>query len=191
MIRTRETAAIIYKQLKSLNKIDIGYFSIDTDFREHNLLLTFLIEGNWRALKRDYFRLTRQSKRTGQTTFEIVVAHRNIIGHCIELLTMIRPDKSIAFNASVTVTNVDLSLSNRNTFDFLLQHIVVDERGPTIDYAYKHDFIPIDLLTMWEIFLPFGQKASREPEHVHFDVHGVKGTPRKGCFLRILISCIR
>lgn len=121
MIRTRETASIIYKQLKSLNKIDIGYFSIDTDFREHNLLLTFLIEGNWRALKRDYFRLTRQSKRTGQTTFEIVVAHRNIIGHCIELLTMIRPDKSIAFNASITVTNVDLCVRiEKKTFDFLL-----------------------------------------------------------------------
>lgn len=45
VIRTRETAAIIYKQLKSLNKIDIGYFSIDTDFREHNLLLSFLLEG--------------------------------------------------------------------------------------------------------------------------------------------------
>ncbi|CAF3989513.1 unnamed protein product [Rotaria magnacalcarata] len=46
MIRTRETATIIYKQLLSKKKIDIEYFSIDTDFREHNLLFTFLLEGN-------------------------------------------------------------------------------------------------------------------------------------------------
>ena len=46
MIRTRETATIIYKQLKLMNKIDIEYFSIDTDFREHNLLISFLLEGN-------------------------------------------------------------------------------------------------------------------------------------------------
>ncbi len=45
MIRTRETATIIYKQLKLMKKIDIEYFSIDTDFREHNLLLKFLLEG--------------------------------------------------------------------------------------------------------------------------------------------------
>lgn len=45
VIRTRETATIIYKQLKLMNKIDIEYFSIDTDFREHNLLFGFLIEG--------------------------------------------------------------------------------------------------------------------------------------------------
>ncbi|CAF3945275.1 unnamed protein product, partial [Rotaria sp. Silwood1] len=44
MIRTRETALIIYKQLKLMKKIDIEYFSIDTDFREHNLLFTFLLE---------------------------------------------------------------------------------------------------------------------------------------------------
>jgi len=98
VIRTRETATIIYKQLKLMNKIDIEYFSIDTDFREHNLLFRFLLEGNWHALKRDYFHL-----KTPRTTFEIIVAHRNIIGHCIELLTMIQPDKSIAFNASITV----------------------------------------------------------------------------------------
>ena len=48
VIRTRETAAIIYKQLKLLNKIDIGYFSIDTDFREHNLLLSFILDGEHR-----------------------------------------------------------------------------------------------------------------------------------------------
>jgi len=45
VIRTRETATIIYKQLKLMKKIDIEYFSIDTDFREHNLLLKFLLEG--------------------------------------------------------------------------------------------------------------------------------------------------
>lgn len=100
MIRTRETARIIYKHLQSMKKIDIEYFSIDTDFREHNLLIEFLFDGNWRALKRDYFRLNKSFHRT---TFEIIIAHRNIIGHCIELLTMIQPDKSIAFNASITV----------------------------------------------------------------------------------------
>jgi hypothetical protein len=46
VIRTRETATIIYKQLKLMKKINIEYFSIDTDFREHNLLLSFLVEGN-------------------------------------------------------------------------------------------------------------------------------------------------
>ncbi len=98
MIRTRETARIIYKQLKLMKKINLKYFSIDTDFREHNFLIKFLIEGNWRSLKRDYFCL-----KNSQTTFEIIITHRNIISHCIELLTMIQPDKSIAFNASITV----------------------------------------------------------------------------------------
>jgi len=98
VIRTRETAKIIYKQLKLMKKINFEYFSIDTDFREHNFLIKFLIEGNWRSLKRDYFRL-----KNSQTTFEIIITHRNIISHCIELLTMIQPDKSIAFNASITV----------------------------------------------------------------------------------------
>lgn len=99
MIRTCETAKIIYKQLKLMKKIHLEYFSIDTDFREHNYLFKFLFEGNWRSLKRDYFRL----KTNSQTTFEIIITHRNIISHCIELLTMIQPDKSIAFNASITV----------------------------------------------------------------------------------------
>ena len=103
VIRTRETARIIYKHLQSMKKINIEYYSIDTDFREHNLLIQFLFEGNWRALKRDYFRLKKSFLRNDQTTFEIIITHRNIIGHCIELLTMIQPDKSIAFNASVTV----------------------------------------------------------------------------------------
>jgi hypothetical protein len=103
VIRTCETATIIYKQLKLMNKIDIEYFSIDTDFREHNFLFRFLIEGNWRSLKRDYFRLKKSFIQNSRTTFEIIIAHRNIIAHCIELLTMIQPDKSIAFNASITV----------------------------------------------------------------------------------------
>ena len=103
--RTRETATIVYQQLKSMKKIDLDYFSVDTDFREQNLLVSFLLEGNWRALRRDYFRLPKRSLRT---TFEIVVAHRNIIAHCIELLTRIQPDKSIAFNASVTVRKTDV-----------------------------------------------------------------------------------
>jgi hypothetical protein len=98
VIRTRETARIIYRQLKLMKKINFKYYSIDTDFREHNFLIKFLIEGNWRSLKRDYFRL-----KNSQTTFEIIITHRNIISHCIELLTMIQPDKSIAFNASITV----------------------------------------------------------------------------------------
>jgi hypothetical protein len=103
VIRTRETATIIYKQLKLMKKMNIEYFSIDTDFREHNLLLKFLLEGNWHSLKRDYFRLKKSFLKNSRTTFEIIVTHRNIIGHCIELLTMIQPDKSIAFNASITV----------------------------------------------------------------------------------------
>lgn len=103
VIRTRETARIIYKHLQSMKKINIEYYSIDTDFREHNLLIEFLFDGNWCALKRDYFRLKKSFLQNHRTTFEIIIAHRNIIGHCIELLTMIQPDKSIAFNASVTV----------------------------------------------------------------------------------------
>jgi hypothetical protein len=51
VIRTRETATIIYKQLKLMKKIDIEYFSIDTDFREHNLLFRFLFEGIKRTKK--------------------------------------------------------------------------------------------------------------------------------------------
>ncbi|CAF3855516.1 unnamed protein product [Rotaria sp. Silwood1] len=172
MIRTRETALIIYKQLKLMKKIDIEYFSIDTDFREHNLLFTFLLEGNWHALKRDYFRLKKKSIKNAQTTFEIIITHRNIIGHCIELLTMIQPDKSIAFNASIT-------------------HIIVNQTDVIVDYAYKHDFIPIDFLTMWEIYLPIGEYRIDEHKHVHFDVNGVKGTQRKGCCIRLLISCLR
>jgi hypothetical protein len=60
-----------------------------------------------------------------------------------------------------------------------------------IDYAYKHDFIPVDLLTMWEIYLPIEQTRNREHKHVHIDVNGVKGTRRKGCCIRLLISCLR
>lgn len=108
MIRTRETATIIYKELKSMKKIDIEYFSIDTDLREHNYLCKFLIEGNWRSLKRDYFHLKKSFIKNSRTTFEILIAHRNIIGHCIELLTNIQPDKSIAFNASITVNLIQL-----------------------------------------------------------------------------------
>ncbi len=111
VIRTRETATIISKQLKLMKKIDIEYFSIDTDFREHNLLIRFLLEGNWRSLKRNYFRLKKSFLKNSRTTFEIIVAHRNIIGHCIELLTMIQPDKSIAFNASITVQKQNSSFS--------------------------------------------------------------------------------
>ena len=91
-----------------MKKIDLDYFSVDTDFREQNLLVSFLLEGNWRALRRDYFRLPKHSLRT---TFEIVVAHRNIIAHSIELLTRIQPEKSIAFNASVTVRKKERSSS--------------------------------------------------------------------------------
>ncbi|UJR34174.1 hypothetical protein I4U23_021581 [Adineta vaga] len=172
MIRTRETATIIYKQLKLMNKIDIEYFSIDTDFREHNLLFGFLIEGNWHALKRDYFHLKKQFLKNNQTTFEIIVAHRNIIGHCIELLTMIQPDKSVAYNASIT-------------------HIIVDERSVLIDYAYKHDFIPDELLTMWEIYLPIQENHHHEQQYVHSDINGIQGRERKGCCIRLFLSCFR
>jgi len=86
-----------------MKKINIEYFSIDTDFREHNFLFQFIIEGNWRSLKRDYFHLKKSFIQKSQTTFEIIITHRNIISHCIELLTMIQPDKSIAYNASITV----------------------------------------------------------------------------------------
>ncbi|CAF0726401.1 unnamed protein product [Adineta steineri] len=172
MIRTRETATIIYKQLKLMKKIDIEYFSIDTDFREHNLLFGFLLEGNWHALKRDYFHVKKETIKNARTTFEIIVAHRNIIGHCIELLTMIQPDKSIAFNASIT-------------------HIIVDETDTIVDYAFKHNFIPVDLLTMWEIYLPIEQFQNHEHKYIHFDVNGVKGSERKGCCIRLFISCLR
>ncbi|CAF1469913.1 unnamed protein product, partial [Rotaria sp. Silwood1] len=127
---------------------------------------------NWHALKRDYFRLKKKSIKNAQTTFEIIITHRNIIGHCIELLTMIQPDKSIAFNASIT-------------------HIIVNQTDVIVDYAYKHDFIPIDFLTMWEIYLPIGEYRIDEHKHVHIDVNGVKGTQRKGCCIRLLISCLR
>lgn len=60
-----------------------------------------------------------------------------------------------------------------------------------MDYAYKHDFIPVDFLTMWEIYLPIGQYQIDESKHSHFDVIGVKGTQRKGCCFRLLISCFR
>ena len=63
--------------------------------------------------------------------------------------------------------------------------------GASVDYAYKHDFIPTDLLTMWEVFLPIGQSKMHEHDHVHVDVHGVKGARRKGCCVRLLISCCR
>ncbi len=184
MIRTRETATIIYKQLKLLKKIDIEYYSIDTDFREHNFLFHFLFEGNWRALKRDYFRLKKST-----TTFEIIITHRNIIAHCIELLTMIQPDKSIAFNASITVKTY--FIKNKTFSIVLFQHITVDQTGVIVDYAYKHDFIPIDMLTMWEIFLPLGESRIHEHKHIHIDVNGVKGRERKGCCIRFLISCFR
>ncbi|CAF3581773.1 unnamed protein product [Rotaria sordida] len=131
------------------------------------------LTGNWHALKHDYFRLKKKTiKNAARTTFEIIVAHRNIIGHCIELLTMIQPDKSIAFNASIT-------------------HIIVNQRDVIVDYAYKHDFIPLDLLTMWEIYLPLGESRIDERKYIHFDVNGVKGTQRKGCCIRLLISCFR
>ena len=71
------------------------------------------------------------------------------------------------------------------------QHVIVDQTGANVDYAYKHDFIPIEFLTMWEIFLPIGQSRINEHDHVHFDVNGVKGIRRKGCCIRVLISCLR
>lgn len=103
MIRTHETARIIYQQLQLMNKIHLKYFSIDTHFREQNFLFRFLFEGNWRSLKHKYFHLKKSFIQKSRTTYEIIITHRNIISHCIELLTMIQPDKSIAFNASITV----------------------------------------------------------------------------------------
>ena len=141
-----------------------------------------------RALRRDYFRLPKHSLRT---TFEIVVAHRNIIGHCIELLTRIQPEKSIAFNASVTVRKKERYSSTDTPVLVLVKHVVVDQVGSRIDSGNKHDWIRSDLLTMWEIFLPLGQSHIREHEHVPFDVYGVKGTQRKGYCLRLLIGCLR
>jgi hypothetical protein len=44
-----------------------------------------------------------------------------------------------------------------------------------------------DLLTIWEIFLPKGQVGIHENNHVH----DVKSTQRKGCCIRLLISCLR
>ncbi|CAF3929295.1 unnamed protein product [Rotaria sp. Silwood1] len=136
------------------------------------LVNTYSSVSSWHALKRDYFRLKKNSIKNAQTTFEIIITHRNIIGHCIKLLTMIQPDKSIAFNASIT-------------------HIIVNQTDVIVDYAYKHDFIPIDFLTMWEIYLPIGEYRIDEHKHVHIDVNGVKGTQRKGCCIRLLISCLR
>ena len=71
------------------------------------------------------------------------------------------------------------------------KHIIVNQTETIVDYAYKHDFIPTDLLTMWEIYLPVAQSRIDEHKHVHIDVNGVKGTPRKGCCIRVLISCFR
>ena len=74
---------------------------------------------------------------------------------------------------------------------FSIQHIIVDETGVIVDYAYKHDFIPVDILTMWEIFVPFGKSRTHEHKYIHVDVNGVKGLERKGCCIRFLISCFR
>ncbi|CAF0737076.1 unnamed protein product [Didymodactylos carnosus] len=172
MIRTRETAVHIYKRLKILKKIDLEYIAIDTDWREQNWFLGFILNGNWRSLKRDYFRSTTETINNHIPTFEIVVAHRNIIAHVIELITMIQPDKNIAFNASIT-------------------HVIVDEKGANIDYAYKHTHIPLDMLTMWEIFLPNGESKAKEPIKKHTEVTGVKGIQRRGCYIRLLVSCLR
>jgi hypothetical protein len=81
--------------------------------------------------------------------------------------------------------------SSYSFYDFSFQHIIVDRTDVIIDYAYKHDFIPIELLTMWEIFLPIGQIRIQDDNHIHTYVNGVKGTKRKGCCIRILISCFR
>ncbi len=44
---------------------------------------------------------------------------------------------------------------------------------------------------MWEVFLPIGQVRIHENNHVHIDVHGVIGAQRKGCCIRLFISCFR
>lgn len=178
--------------MKLKKKIDIEYFSIDTDFREHNYLCRFLIEGNWRSLKRDYFHLKKSFIKNARTTFEIIVAHRNIIGHCIELLANIQPDKSIAFNASITVNSKFMFFfvfgNLAVLFFFSSKHIVVDETETTVDYAYKHDFLPTELLTMWETYHSMKQI---DENHVHIHVQGVRGTRRKGCWFPLFVSCLR
>ena len=60
-----------------------------------------------------------------------------------------------------------------------------------IDYAYKHDFLPIELLTMWEVYLPMGHVRIQDKNYVHTYVNGVKGAARKGCCIRLFISCLR
>ncbi|CAM4796131.1 unnamed protein product [Rotaria magnacalcarata] len=156
------------KDEKLGNEYSYQYFTEPSSSSSSNSVSS----GNWHALKRDYFRLKKQSIKNANTTFEIIVAHRNIIGHCIELLTKIQPDKSIAFNTSVT-------------------HIIVNQTNVIVDYAYRHDFIPIDLLTMWEVYLPVGKYQIDEHKHAHITVNGVKGAQRKGCCVRLLISCFR